>query len=61
MPAKSASPVDYKIVDLNWDPYNPSVAETMLNQQGQDGWQLIIAYPDPRRERTRYVLGRPKV
>jgi len=55
-----SSPIDYKIVDQEWHPFDPSVAETMLNTQGQDGWQLIIAYPDPLRERTRYVLGRPK-
>jgi hypothetical protein len=58
--AKSTAPVDYKIVDQAWSPGDPSVAETMLNEQGQDGWQLIIAYPDPIRERTRWILGRGK-
>jgi hypothetical protein len=50
-------PVNYKVIDQPWSPSNPSIAETMLNAQGQQGWRLVIAWPDSRRERTRWVFS----
>ena len=59
-PQKSpkANPVEYKVVDTQWSPSDPSASETMLNELGQDGWQLSAVYPDPIREKTRWVFIR---
>ena len=54
---KSASPITYKVVDQDWSPSDPSVPQAMLDEVGADGWQLIIAYVDPIRERTRFVFA----
>src|SRR6516165_656510 len=53
----SATPIVYKVVDQDWSPSDPSVPQAMLDEAGQAGWQLIIAYVDPLRERTRFVFG----
>lgn len=51
-------PVEYKVVDLPWQPSDPAITGTMLTDAGQQGWQLIIAYPDQARERTRWIFSR---
>jgi hypothetical protein len=53
----AAGPVPYKVIDQQWSPSDPAPAETLLNQLGQTGWQLVTAYPDPRRERTRWIFS----
>lgn len=52
------NPVEYKVVDYGWLPNDPQVAEDQLNVTGQDGWRLINVYPDPLRERTRWIFSR---
>ena len=49
--------VTYKVIDQQWAPSNPSIAETMLNTTGQGGWELAAVWPDPVRERTRWVFS----
>src|SRR6516225_2248500 len=49
--------VTYKVVDTNWSPSDPTVSEAMLAEVGLDGWTLVTAYPDPVRERTRWVFS----
>lgn len=53
----TASPVTYKVVDHPWSPSEPSGSEHDLNVQGQDGWQLQAVYPDPQREKTRWIFS----
>jgi hypothetical protein len=50
-------PVTYKVVDHPWSPSEPSGSEADLNVQGQDGWQLQAVYPDPQREKTRWIFS----
>lgn len=57
-PATIGVPVEYKVVDSEWSPSDPTQTEAMLNELGQDGWQLSAVYPDPTRERTRWVFSR---
>lgn len=51
-------PVEYKVLDLPWQPGDPASTEAMLIEQGQDGWRLATAYPDTQRERTRWIFIR---
>ena len=51
-------PVEYKVVDTVWAPWEPGIAEAMLTTEGQDGWRLSTVYPDPIREKTRLVFIR---
>jgi hypothetical protein len=30
----------------------------MLTEMGQQGWRLATAYPDPLREKTRWIFSR---
>lgn len=56
--AKTVVPVEYRVIDQPWSPSDPAVTGTMLNEQGQEGWRLINVYPDPIRERTRWIFSR---
>ena len=55
--AKTKS-VEYKVVDTRWSPDDPAASNQMLNEIGQDGWTLSVVYPDPIREKTRWVFIR---
>jgi hypothetical protein len=54
---KSTTPVQYKVVDQQYSPGDPTVAQELLTAQGLQGWQLNTVYPDPRRERTRWIFS----
>jgi hypothetical protein len=56
---QAATPVQYKVLDQPWSPSDPALTQAMLTAQGQQGWQLIAAWPSPVRERTRWVFGTP--
>lgn len=51
-------PVQYNVIDQPWSPSDPAAANALLNAKGQEGWQLSNVYPDPQRERTRWVFIR---
>ena len=51
-------PVEYKVIDLPWQPGDPSSTEAMLVEVGQEGWRLATAYPDSTREKTRWIFIR---
>ena len=51
-------PVEYKVIDLPWQPGDPASTEAMLVEVGQEGWRLATAYPDTQRERTRWIFIR---
>ena len=51
-------PAEYKVADQPWQPDDPATTEAMLTELGLQGWRLIIAYPDPIRERTRWIFSR---
>lgn len=55
--AAAGSPVQYNVVDSVWSPADPAATNAMLNAQGQNGWQLASVYPDPIRERTRWIFS----
>jgi hypothetical protein len=55
-PAPRVTAVTYRVVDYPWSPSDPTVTEANLNALGQAGWQLVIAYADGYRERTRWVF-----
>jgi hypothetical protein len=57
--AAASAPVQYNVVDQPWSPSDPSTTQAMLTQQGQAGWQLSAVWPDPQRERTRWIFFSP--
>lgn len=60
MPAATPKgpPVEYKVIDQPSSPSDPVAAQAMLTEIGQEGWKLTTVYPDPMRERTRWIFSR---
>jgi|SRR5215472_2900974 len=53
----AAAATSYKVVDAQWNPSTSADTQAMLTSLGNQGWSLITAYPNPVRERTRWILG----
>jgi hypothetical protein len=51
-------PAEYKVIDQPWQPDDPAVTEAMLTDLGLQGWRLTTVYPDPIREKTRWIFIR---
>jgi len=51
--------VTYKVIDAQWNPSDPAAAQTLLTGLGQQGWGLVTVYPDPIREKSRWVFSNP--
>jgi hypothetical protein len=46
------------VVDHPWSPMEPTITEATLTEIGLEGWRLITVYPDPQREKTRWIFSR---